>query len=100
MSAMEAMCFDESIDHSLYKHMIDEMNSRQMDSRIYQAAYLVHTNGGLQAADLLSEVADDPSVNMIPDSPHFKKEVVDHLTDQDSVLLDHYVKQQLVKTLQ
>jgi len=72
------------------------MTARNMCTRHYEAVYLANTNGGLQAADLLNEMANE-GLNL-PESLLFKNDLVTHLTSEESPL-DGYVKEKLIASL-
>lgn len=96
ISAMEAMSFAECIDHVLFKQISAQMTARNMPTRHYEAVYLANTNGGLQAADLIDEIAKE-GLNL-PESLMFKTELMAHLTSEESPL-DAYVKDKLIKSV-
>ena len=46
---------------------------------VSSAIYYINTNGGLTAADLLNDLADDPEVSKLPNSENFKDEFLPKL---------------------
>lgn len=56
---LESMSYDEAIDHVLFGHVKEQMESRGFSCRQYSCIYYLNANGGLTATDILKEMAND-----------------------------------------
>jgi hypothetical protein len=63
------------------------------------AVYYFNINGGLTAADLLNDLANDKNVKKVINSNLFKTELVDLLTPVNTKL-DSFVKEKLTEAVQ
>ena len=77
------------------------MEKKNLDCRLYSIIYYLNINGGLTAADLLSEVAADSSFEKIENSELFKAEFVQLITKnaESETKIDDYVIEKLVTGL-
>lgn len=97
----ESMSFDEAVDHVLFGHVKEQMEKRGFTSKLYCCIYYLHANGGLSAADLLKEMANDANIKQLANSELFKAEFVDKVfpgeeaEDQNPLKLDNYVLEQV-----
>ena len=80
---MEAISYDEAIDHVLFGHVQEQMKKRDLDTRLYSIVYYLNINGGLTVADLLIELNRDENVQKIPNSDYFKAQFVDKVVRDD-----------------
>ena len=97
---LESMSYEEAIDHVLFGHIKEQMDSRGFSSRLYRCVYYLHANGGLTAADLLKEMAADSSLTQVPNSELFKAEFVEKVLapenpDENPLGLDASVFEQV-----
>ena len=89
---LEAISYEEAVDHVLFGHVKEQMDGRGFDCRQYSAVYYLHANGGLTAADLITELANDSKVDKLANSEVFKNEFVSKVVDEENPLqLDDYV---------
>ena len=73
------------------------MDIRGLDSRLYMSVYYFNIKGGLTAADLINELAQDKNVVSVPNSNLFKDElVVKVFADQT---LDSFVRDKIKEAL-
>ena len=82
-NVMEAISYDEAIDHVLFGHVQEQMKKRDLDTRLYSIVYYLNINGGLTVADLLIELNRDENVQKIPNSDYFKAQFVDKVVRDD-----------------
>ena len=74
---LESMTYEEAIDHVLFGHVKEQMESRGFDCRLYSCVYYLNAKGGLTAADILKDLAGDAKVASLPNSELFKTEFVE-----------------------
>ena len=99
---MECMTYKDLIDHVLFGHIKEQMEKRNLDCRLYSAIYYLNINGGLTAADLLSDIANDPKVDKLPNSENFKEEFLQKLlqpADVEEDKMDAYVLEKIHEAL-
>ena len=78
----------------LFGHVKEQMEKYSLDCRLHSAIYYLNVNGGLTAVDLLKALADDSTIEKLPNSEAFKEEFVDKITsepEEESEKLDKYV---------
>ena len=98
---LESMSYTESTDHVLFGHVKEQMEKLKLDCRQYAMVYYLNVNGGLTAADLLTEVANDSSVAKLENSELFKAEFVQLLISnaEAEVKIDDYVMEKIIPAL-
>lgn len=94
VKVLESVSFEEAIDHVLYGHVKEQMDARSLDSRMYMSVYYLNVKGGLTAADLLNEIAQDRTVTKVDNSELFKTELVDKVFS-DEAPMDSFVREKL-----
>ena len=95
---LESMSYKDVIDHVLHGHVKEQMEKRNIDCRLYSAIYYVNINGGLTAADLLTDLANDPKVDKLANSENFKEEFIQKLiqpADSEEEKMDAYVVEKI-----
>ena len=78
----------------MFGHVKEQMEKHSLDCRLHSAIYYLNVKGGLTAVDLLKALADDSSIEKLPNSEAFKEEFVDKITsepEEDSEKIDKYV---------
>lgn len=88
---LESASFDGAVDHVLYGHVKDQMDERGLDSRMQMCVYYLNVNGGLTAADMLLEIAQDKKVTNIHNSEFLKRELFDKVLSDESTV-DSFVR--------
>jgi hypothetical protein len=83
VKVLDSLSFDEQIDHVLVGHVKENMDRCGLDARLHMSAFYLNAKGGLTAADLLNELANDPKVEKVQNSNLFKTNFVDTLQSED-----------------
>jgi hypothetical protein len=62
VKVLESSGFAEAIDHVLFGHVKDNMDARNLDSRLQMSVYYFNIKGGLTSCDLINALAHDNSI--------------------------------------
>jgi len=89
---MEAVNYDETIDHVLVGHLKDNFDRLGLDSRLQMSVYYLQVKGGLTTSDLLNDLANDDKVTKLPNSELFKTQFMEKLAD---IKLDNHVREKV-----
>lgn len=99
VKVLDSLSFDEQIDHVLVGHVKENMDRCGLDARLHMSAFYLHAKGGLTAADLLNELANDPKVEKVQNSNLFKTNFVDTLQSED-FQLDNFVREKVTEAFE
>jgi hypothetical protein len=86
----EAVSYVEAVDHVLVGHLKEQMDARNLNSKMFMAVYYFNVQGGLTACDLLGELIGKD----LPNSEQFKSEFVDKVFS-DAHPCDSFVRDKL-----
>ena len=77
------------------------MDKLKLDCRQYSIVYYININGGLTAADLLSELAEDAKITKLENYELFKNEFAQKLAQnaEAEVKIDDYVIEKVTASL-
>ena len=99
---LESISYQEVIDHVLFGHVKEQMEKRNLDCRLYSAVYYLNINGGLTAADLLTDLANDPNIDELTNSENFKNEFVRQIVETSESVdkkIDEYVLEKIQEAI-
>ncbi len=97
VKVLESTSFKEAIDHVLYGHVKEHMDKRGLDSRLHMSVYYINIQGGLTAADLINEIANDSKIERVPNSNSFKDELLAKVFSDAP--LDSFVRDKLKEAI-
>jgi hypothetical protein len=82
----------------LFGHVKDNMDARNLDSRLQMSVYYFNIKGGLTSCDLINALAQDDSVDKVIDSRLFKEDLVAKVLNED-YKIDSFVREKLIEAI-
>jgi nitric oxide reductase activation protein len=98
VKVLESSSFAEAIDHVLFGHVKDNMDARNLDSRLQMSVYYFNIKGGLTSCDLINALAADDTIESVIESRLFKEDLVAKVLNED-YHLDGFVREKLMEAL-